>query len=157
MESKDITSSKNNLCLAAHILVGMYHSTSSSSYILVVSVDGTIYGVDRNDGTILWTQRYSDSVPLDKSNLNPIDNSIFIPDPVSGGVYHYDTRKKLLQKLDVSLKEMANQPAFIAFDGKRQTSSMSSEILTLDPFSGKLNSDHEFALHQSIFITKYFH
>jgi hypothetical protein len=128
-------------CVAAHILI-------------IVCVDGTIYGVSQKDGSILWSTRLPTSnMPADSV---PIDNSVFIPDPIDGEVYHYDLDAKKLQKLSVSLKDLVNQPAFLSGDGKYQTSSMTSEVISINPLTGDFIDDDAnlFERNQSIFITK---
>jgi hypothetical protein len=147
----DITSSEE--CVASHILIGRLILPLISS---VVAVDGTIYGVSRNDGTILWSTRLPTAyTPADSV---PIDNSVFIPDPIEGFVYHYDLQEKKLKKLSVSLKDLVNQPAFLSSDGKYQTSSHTQEVISINPFTGDIISGDDdassFTRNQSIFITK---
>ena len=54
----------------------------------------------------------------------------------------------------MSLMELVIQPAFLSSDGKYQTSSMTSEVISINPFTGYIVDDGEssFARSQTIYI-----
>lgn len=134
----------DNVCEASHILI-------------LITVDGVLLGINRNDGTLLWETSTNNAVNEQLIN-DAIENSLFLPDPVEGTVYHFDTELGKLQKLSVSIKNLVSQPAYITNDGKFHTSTQSTEIMALDPFTGQIEVADDISdsgvFKNSVFITK---
>jgi len=130
----------------------------STKILVVTTLDGKLHGVDKSDGSVLWSQdgggivvssgtsptqfkeadSDTDSLFEDTESEKSSGNAVYIPEPTDGGnLFVYESGRPI-QRLPLPIKELVNMAPFRAGDGTIYLGNKRTRFITLDPYTGEV-------------------
>ncbi|KAK9237133.1 hypothetical protein V1525DRAFT_404697 [Lipomyces kononenkoae] len=114
-----------------------------ADFLLVATVDGSLYACERDTGLERWNLRGEESVvkvsPKDQSRDQKSDDNdlTWIVEPLGDGALYYFTLDSGLQKLPISIRELVSQSPFKA-DDKYYTGSRQTTLYSVNARTGRV-------------------
>lgn len=109
-------------------------TTTNNPVLLVSTLDGSLLGVDRGSGHLLWTLR-EDPV-LTQSQESGRLGFKFLPNPRDGGLYVLNADGDRLERIPLTIPELVQVSPVKSSDGLLYTAKKSDVWLVIDPLTG---------------------
>lgn len=109
-------------------------TTTNNPVLLVSTLDGSLLGVDRSSGRLLWTLQ-EDPV-LTQSQDSGLLGFKFLPNPKDGGLYVLNGKKDQLERIPLTIPELVQVSPVKSSDGLLYTAKKSDVWLVIDPLTG---------------------
>ncbi|KAK9353049.1 hypothetical protein V1523DRAFT_412216 [Lipomyces doorenjongii] len=114
-----------------------------ADFLLVATVDGSLYACERDTGSELWNLRGEESVvrvsPKEQNSEKKSagDDLTWIVEPLGDGALYYFTLDSGLQKLPISIRELVSQSPFKA-DDKYYTGARETTLYSVNARTGRV-------------------
>eukprot|EP00047_Mylnosiga_fluctuans_P022388 m.118884 g.118884 ORF g.118884 m.118884 type:complete len:859 (-) comp9244_c0_seq2:291-2867(-) len=134
-------------CVRAEHLIDATASRAPAPHpLLVGTMDGSLHAFDVKNGNALWSINGGPLIDGTPQLLTPSSaKAVFLADPRDGSLYVATVESKRLQRVDKSLRELAEMGPFTASDGSMYIAHKTSRVIAVDPLTGMLQ--RQYAVH----------
>ncbi|EGW35193.1 uncharacterized protein SPAPADRAFT_133040 [Spathaspora passalidarum NRRL Y-27907] len=112
--------------------------------LLISDIDGHLYGVERNSGSLMWTLPIDEplvKIQTNNSINNLQSNILWFVEPYQDGSLYYFTPKFGLNKLPTSIKDLVMESPFsLSGDDKIYTGTRKTSLYTINIHTGEIKS-----------------